>query len=47
MLTKAPGGKADEEDPDIVFTALREANEETGMLPSQVSRNLSILSLNL
>lgn len=32
-----PGGKADESDTDDVATALREAKEEIGLDPSQVS----------
>ena len=31
-----PGGKYDETDPDLLFTALREAHEEVGLSPDQV-----------
>lgn len=31
-----PGGKADESDPDLYFTALREAKEEIGISPESV-----------
>lgn len=31
-----PGGKTEENDRDLAFTALREANEEVGVLPSEV-----------
>ena len=31
-----PGGKRDATDPDLLFTALREAEEEVGLSPSQV-----------
>lgn len=31
-----PGGKHDETDPDLQFTALREAHEEVGLPPEQV-----------
>lgn len=31
-----PGGKQDTTDPDILFTALREAEEEIGLAPDQV-----------
>ncbi|GGK65200.1 coenzyme A pyrophosphatase [Amphritea balenae] len=31
-----PGGKRDDTDPDLLFTALREAEEEVGLSPSQV-----------
>ena len=31
-----PGGKYDETDTDLLFTALREAHEEVGLLPSSV-----------
>ncbi|MBN3584644.1 CoA pyrophosphatase [Algoriphagus aestuarii] len=31
-----PGGKMEPEDPDLVFTALREASEEVGVNPDQV-----------
>ena len=32
-----PGGARDAEDPDLLFTALREAHEEVGIVPEQVS----------
>lgn len=31
-----PGGKHDDTDPDLLFTALREAHEEVGLLPESV-----------
>ncbi|RTL53439.1 MAG: CoA pyrophosphatase, partial [Rhodocyclaceae bacterium] len=31
-----PGGRRDEGDPDLIFTALREAQEEVGLEPTQV-----------
>jgi len=31
-----PGGKHDDTDPDLLFTALREAQEEVGLVPDQV-----------
>jgi len=31
-----PGGKRDDSDPSVVFTALREAHEEINLLPAQV-----------
>jgi 8-oxo-dGTP pyrophosphatase MutT (NUDIX family) len=31
-----PGGTAEQDDPDLVFTALRESAEEIGLLPEQV-----------
>lgn len=31
-----PGGRRDEGDPDLIFTALREAQEEVGLEPAQV-----------
>lgn len=31
-----PGGKRDETDPDLLFTALREAEEEVGLNPARV-----------
>lgn len=31
-----PGGKHDEDDPDLLYTALREAEEEVGISPEQV-----------
>lgn len=32
-----PGGKKEADDPDLVFTALREANEEVGAAPEQIT----------
>lgn len=32
-----PGGKREKGDSDLIFTALREASEETGIIPSQVN----------
>lgn len=32
-----PGGKRDDTDPDVTFTALREAHEEIGLPPEQVT----------
>lgn len=31
-----PGGQAEDSDPNLVFTALREAQEEVGLIPNQV-----------
>ncbi len=32
-----PGGRKEDDDPDILYTALREANEEMGILPENVN----------
>ena len=32
-----PGGKQDETDPDVIFTALRESQEEVGLNPEEVA----------
>lgn len=37
-----PGGKRDPEDPSLLHTALREAEEEVGLVPSQVQRILPL-----
>lgn len=31
-----PGGKMEKDDPDLIFTALREASEEVGVIPEKV-----------
>ncbi|MHC1707210.1 MAG: CoA pyrophosphatase [Bacteroidales bacterium] len=32
-----PGGKAEPSDPDLIYTALRESKEETGIVPEEVT----------